>query len=76
MMGLWPGWTDDDTRAVMAAAREIETFDEALAQGMRVAFALGRTQGKREVVLKQLDREIAEASRRIAQEAWGSGSGG
>jgi hypothetical protein len=27
--------------------------------------------GKREVVQNQVDREIADASRRLAQEAWG-----
>ena len=70
-MESWPGWTDDDTCAVMAAQGEIETFDEALAEGMRVAFALGRMRGKREVVQNHLDREIAEVSRRLAQEAWG-----
>jgi hypothetical protein len=70
-MDSWPGWTDDDTLAVMAAAREIETLDEALAHGMRVAFALGRTYGKREVVLNRLEGEIAQASSRLAQEAWG-----
>jgi hypothetical protein len=55
----------------MAAQGEIETFDEALVEGMRVAFALGRMRGKREVVQNHVDREIAEASRRLAQEAWG-----
>jgi hypothetical protein len=38
---------------------------------MRVAFGLGRMRGKREAVQNQRDREIAQASRRLAQEAWG-----
>ena len=70
-MESWPGWTDEDVLAVTAAAREIETFEEALPPGMREAFSLGRAYGKREDALDRLDSDIPRASRRVAQEAWG-----
>lgn len=69
----WPGWTEEDAHAITAAVREIEAVPEALEQGMREAFAIGREYGHGEDVLAALNREIREASARLARQAWSGG---
>lgn len=71
----WRGWTEEDARAVAAAAREIRALRQALAEGMREAFAIGREHGRGEELLDRLNREIEELSSRLARQAWGRGEG-
>ncbi len=68
----WPGFTAQDARIIDAAARELATFEEALAQGMREAFTIGREHREREALLNRLNEEIAIATSRLAREAWGA----
>jgi hypothetical protein len=72
----WSGWTEDDDRAVAAAAAEIEGIVPALADGMRQAFDIGREYGHREELLERLNAEIGEISGRLARQAWGRDSRG
>lgn len=71
----WRGWTEEDTRAVLVAAREIEGIRAAVAEGMRQAFDIGREYGHREELLERLNWEIEELSGRMARQAWGRGPG-
>lgn len=68
----WPGFTGEDARVLEAAARELATFEDALAKGMREAFAIGREHREREALLNRLNEEIAIATSRLAREAWGA----
>ncbi len=68
----WPGFTAEDARIIGAAARELATFEDALAEGMREAFAIGREHREREALLNRLNEEIAIATSRLAREAWGA----
>jgi flagellar biosynthesis/type III secretory pathway protein FliH len=72
----WSTWTDEDTATATAAAQEIRAIPEALAQGMKEAFAAGREYGHREGRLDELDEEIRLLSSLVAQQAWGGGGSG
>jgi hypothetical protein len=69
----WPHWSEEDTRAVLAAAREVEGIRAVLAEGMRQAFEIGREYGHGEELLDRLNWEIDELSDRMARRAWGGG---
>ncbi|HSH76204.1 MAG TPA: hypothetical protein VLA09_11015 [Longimicrobiales bacterium] len=69
----WPDWTDADAQVTTYAAREIRAIPEALAVGMREAFAVGREYGHREERLEEVQREADALSSFLAQQAWGGG---
>jgi hypothetical protein len=66
----WEEWTEEDTRALDAAAREIEVVEDSLRTGMEEAFQIGRQYGRNEDALARLDLQIARVTDRVASAAW------
>jgi hypothetical protein len=66
----WEGWSEEDTRTLEAAAREIEVVEDSLRTGMEDAFQIGRQYGRNEDALARLDLQIARVTDRLASAAW------
>jgi hypothetical protein len=66
----WSGW-EEDVVTLRAAVNEVRRFRTVLSEGMGEAFRLGAEYGKKEELLEKLERQVIEASERLAREAWG-----